>query len=223
MLTGSQPKIRDTWSPEGKAGLATVRALAQWVLDYPADGAQGFPFDRPYLDLYNRCVLAGRAVDAFLAKPPHDCSVLKALKSLHSALQPAVCSQALAQAAQTMVRRATLFQELRSALRLQPKHGVAIASPAPRDQSKAETELQDIRQAVEKLAASLRERRPKRGPAQDVRQAIDIILHHLKVHGDHLWGHAIRMPIELGGGIRLVARTNNIPEAELGCRRLTED
>jgi hypothetical protein len=34
--------------PEGSAGLATVRALAQWVLDYAADGAdQGFPFDRP--------------------------------------------------------------------------------------------------------------------------------------------------------------------------------
>jgi len=199
--------------PEGKAGLATVRALAQWVLDYPADGtAQGFPFDRPYLALYDRCVLAGRAVDAFLAKPPHDRGVLKALKGLHAALQPAVGSQALAQAAQTMVRRAALFQELRSALRLQPKHGVAIASPAPRDQSKADNELQDIRQAVEKLAASLRERRPKRGPAQDVRQAIDIILHHLKVHGDHLWGHAIRMPKELGGGIRLVARTNNILE-----------
>jgi len=199
--------------PEGSAGLATVRALAQWVLDYPAGGAdQGFPFDRPYLDLYNRCVLASRAVDAFLAKPPHDRGVLKALKNLHSALQPAACCQALAQAAQTLVRRAALFEELRSALRLQPKQGAAIASPASQDHSKAVAELQDIRQAVEDLTTSLRERRPKRGPAQDLRQAIDIILHHLEVHGDHLWGHVIKMPEKLGGGIRLVSRTNNILE-----------
>jgi hypothetical protein len=199
--------------PEGSAGLATVRALAQWVLDYPADGsAQGFPFDRPYLDLYNRCVLASRAVDAFLGRPPHDVSVLKALKNLHTVLQPAVCGSGLAQAAQTLVRRAALSNELRSALRLQPKSLAATAGPASQDMDKAAAELKDIRQAVEEFTRSLCERRPKRGPAQDIRQAIDVILHHLEVHGDHLWGHDIEMPEPLGGGIRLVARTNNILE-----------
>lgn len=199
--------------PEGSAGLATVRALAQWVLDYPADGSgQGFPFDRPYLDLYNRCVQASRAVDSFLSKPPHDGSVLKALKNLHSMLQLAVGGPALAQAAQTLVRRAALFDELRSALRLQPKHAAAMANPASQDQNKAAAEMHDIRQAVEELTSSLRERRPKRGPAQDICHAIDIILQHLEVHGDHLWGHDIKMPEKVGGGIRLVARTNNILE-----------
>ena len=199
--------------PDGSAGLATVRAMAQWVLDYPADGAdQGFPFDRPYLDLYNRCVLASRAVDAFLTKPPHDGGVLKALRNLRSVLQPAACGHTLAQAAKTLVRRAALFDELRSVLRLQPKPVVGIASSAAKDPNKAAAELQDIRQAVEDLTRSLRERRPKRGPAQDTRQAIDLILQHLEVHGDHLWGHDIKMPAKLGGGIRLVARTNNILE-----------
>jgi hypothetical protein len=199
--------------PEGSAGLATVRALAQWVLDYPADGAdQGFPFDRPYLDLYNRSVLASRAVDSFLTKPPHDGGVLKALKNLHSILQPVVCGPAVAQAVQTLVRRAALFDELRFTLRLQPKPAAAMANTAALDPNKAAAELHDIRQAVEELTRSLRERRPKRGPAQDLRQAIDIILHHLEVHGDHLWGHGIKMPEKLGGGIRLVSRTNNILE-----------
>ena len=41
--------------PGGHTGLATVRALAQWVLDFPFDGHdQGFPFDVPQLDLYAR-------------------------------------------------------------------------------------------------------------------------------------------------------------------------
>jgi hypothetical protein len=38
--------------PDGTAGITTVRTLAQWVLDYHADGAGlGFPFDLPWLDL----------------------------------------------------------------------------------------------------------------------------------------------------------------------------
>ena len=48
--------------PEGPAGLATVRSLAQWALDYAIDGDHlGFPFDRPYLSLYERCRMVRRA------------------------------------------------------------------------------------------------------------------------------------------------------------------
>lgn len=37
--------------PTGPAGLAVIRALAQWPLDYQQDGTyRSFPFDRPYLD-----------------------------------------------------------------------------------------------------------------------------------------------------------------------------
>jgi hypothetical protein len=66
-----------------------------------------------------------------------------------------------------------------------------------------------MHEALEALAVSLRERRPKRGPAQDIREAIDLILEHIERHGESLWGHAIRLPESAGGGIRLVARTNN--------------
>ena len=38
-------------------GITAVRGLAQWVLDYRADGTdQGFSLDRPYLDLYDSCL-----------------------------------------------------------------------------------------------------------------------------------------------------------------------
>jgi hypothetical protein len=72
--------------------------------------------------------------------------------------------------------------------------------------------LRDIRQSVDNLADSLRQRRPERGPAKDQRQAIDIVLAHLERHGKFLWGHAVPMPNQLGGGVRLVDRTNNILE-----------
>ncbi|HMK67098.1 MAG TPA: hypothetical protein VK433_01025, partial [Stellaceae bacterium] len=59
--------------PSGISGLAVVRALAQWVLDFPDDGLdQGFPFDVPMLDLYNRSIEALAALDAFLRTAPSD-------------------------------------------------------------------------------------------------------------------------------------------------------
>jgi hypothetical protein len=52
--------------PEGSAGIAALRAYAQWALDYAADGnGQGFPYDLPYLDFYVRCIKVSCAVDAF--------------------------------------------------------------------------------------------------------------------------------------------------------------
>jgi hypothetical protein len=193
--------------PEGRAGLATVRAFAQWVFDHLADGSgQGFPFDRPYLDLHNRCAQASRAIDAFLRHPPHDRVVLKALKHLHAILKPVVCDAAMAQAARTLVHRAALFDELRDALRLLPK----IPPGAPRASTiKDIAELRDVRKAVGDLTESLRNRRPKRGPAKDQRQAIDIVLRHLDAHGGNLWGHEVKIVRAQGQIIRLVDRTNN--------------
>jgi len=117
---------------------------------------------------------------------------------------------AFSKAAAKLVRRAALFDQLRQALRLHPN-----ATATPRkvlSPKQAAVELQDIRQAVKRFEQNLRRRRPERGPAQDERQAIDIILDHLDRHGSSLWGHGIQLPKEAGGGIRLVDRTNNILE-----------
>jgi len=108
----------------------------------------------------------------------------------------------------TLRKRAELFDELRTALRLYLPHS------GPREQAPeaSQQELQDIRVAVDSLTLSLQERRPQRGPAQDTRRAIDLILAHLHRHGDSLWGHAIVLPPEAGDGVRIVSRTNNLLE-----------
>ena len=67
--------------PEGSAGMVAVRSLAQWALDYAADGnGQGFPFALPYLNLYVRSLHVAWAVSAFLRNPPVDAKVAKALQ-----------------------------------------------------------------------------------------------------------------------------------------------
>jgi hypothetical protein len=198
--------------PEGVAGITVVRSLAQWILDYRADGTdQGFPFDLPYRDLYDRCLGVSWATEAFLREPPEDVKVRKALEKLHGILRPVRCDiPRFHPVGAALDRRAKLFAELRRALRLEEK------DQAPGTTSEREAgKLNDVRSAVEKLITSLRKRRPERGPAKDLRTAIDLILSHLDRHGPHLWGHVIPIPQKCGG-IRLVDRTNNILECWFG-------
>jgi hypothetical protein len=194
--------------PPGPAGLAVVRALGQWVLDYPDEGTDaGFPFDRPYLDLYRRCLRACRAAESLLRKPSADGRGSQALEGLHRILEPVRSAPPFQGPARTLEMRAGLLDELRDALRLQvkpPPNQPAAPADAPRQLA----ELRDVKQAVEDLQHALHARRPERGPAQDMRQAIDVILTHLECHGPSLWGHGMALPPEAGGGIRVVERTN---------------
>ena len=205
--------------PEGSAGMVAVRSLAQWALDYAADGnGQDFPFDLPYLHFYVRCLYAAWAVSALLRNPPADKKVVKAIQKLDRIFRPINHAVSpLEPVAQTLKERARIFTELRVALRFTegklkgPEANGVGQTHGARVESALQA-LRDIRQSVVNLADSLRQRRPERGPAKDRRQAIDIVLTHLERHGKFLWGHAVPMPDQLGGGVRLVDRTNNILE-----------
>lgn len=222
-LSAQLPELRDgveSWArsanghalPSGTGGAAFVRSLAQWALDYAQEGdGLGFPFDRPYLDFYRRCRSIRRAVDACLRKESGDVRGRRELLRLARVLDPVFREHAFAEAAAKLARRANLFEQLRQALRLHLEGKTARATIAA--PSLAAAELQDVRRAVERFKRDLRRRRPERGPAQDVREAIDIVLDHLERHGGSLWGHVIRLPKEAGGGIRLVDRTNNVIES----------
>jgi hypothetical protein len=182
--------------------------MAQWVLDFPSDGLdQGFPFDVPQLDLYDRCLEVLAALDAFLRTPPTDRNVHKAAEQLHRILQPVDCEVPFARIAHDLRSRRNLFHELRDALRMNSKP--AHLSPKPNQHQLNLAELEQVQTAVQQLTRALKERRPARGPAKQTRLAIDIVLDHLERHGKHLWGHAVRLT---DGTTRLVARTNNALE-----------
>jgi hypothetical protein len=195
--------------PAGEAGLAAVRAMAQWPLDYTrACHGWRFPYGRPYLVFYHRCRVVRRAADAFL-RSAADAPTRDALMQLARVLNPVFGDKAFCEVAVKLTRRAALFDDLRRALRLFPSPAERKISRTPQH---AAAHIQNIRKAVTHLEDTLRSRRPERGPAQDQRQSIDIVLDHLKRHGPSLWGHAIKLPKLAGGGIRLVERTNNLLE-----------
>jgi hypothetical protein len=146
----------------GRDGLAVVRALAQWALDYKADATGlDFPFDRPYLDQYNRCRKMLRAADAFLRHPPEDKQVVAALKRLHRYLAPVDSEVPFQQIVSRLCHRAGLLDELRNVLRL--------TASLPEDETSQD--LKQMREQLDQWTASLRQRRPASGPAQDTREA----------------------------------------------------
>jgi hypothetical protein len=201
--------------PSGDIGLAMVRALAQWALDYMADSNdEGFPFELPYLDFQRRCRQILSAVEAFLRVPHPEPTVRRALERLHRMVEPVRSQVPFQRQADVLERRERIFDELRRALRLQVKPSGDVTAPCA--DSKALADLCKIEAAVAKLTASLRQRRPQRGPAENSRKAIDVVLTHLDRHGPSLWGHAIALPPTAGGGIRLVDRTNLLLEAFFG-------
>ena len=205
-LSNDDPRHR---LPDGTQGIAAVRALAQWVLDFPHDGLdQGFPFDVPMLDLYDRSMAVLAALDAFLRTAPSDAKVRSAAERLHGILRPIDCEVPFEQLVRGLRERHALFRELRDALRLgvKPAHLTRPTRPTATTKE-ACVDIENVRDAINTLTTSLRKRRPARGPAQDTRRGIDIVLKHLDRHGHSLWGHAIRLPDDRG--TRLVARTNN--------------
>ena len=196
--------------PAGRAGIAVARALVQWVLDYPTDGCdEGFPFDVPYLDLFERCHKACRALEAFLRNPPDDIKARDSLEGLHRIVvvsrQPAFASPV-----RILDYRRGLLTQLRAALRIEAKPQRACSRPLQPGPASPEAiqEARAVKEALDQLVVSLRDRRPQRGPGEDAREAIDVILDHIERHGDTLSGHAIALPPHLGGGVRLVDRTN---------------
>ena len=201
-----EDEANDCTLPKGRAGIGAIRAIAQWILDYQADSSgDDFPYDRPYLDLYLRCILAIKAIDGFLVSPPKEKEANKALIRLRRILEPVDCSLMLCPHAGYLSARAALFDDLRSALRLTPSKNKVTP---PEDDTSVE-ELSDIKQEVEIMVSSLKLGREATSASLDRREAIDMILRHIEKHGKSLWGHEIKLP---SGGTRLVDRTNNYPE-----------
>jgi len=193
--------------PPGRDGLAVVRNIAQWILDYKADlSGLDFPFDRPYLSFYNRCMIALRAIDAFLRIPPDDRKVVSIIRRLSRIVSKVSCEVPFHQTVKRLHRCADLFDELRDKLRL--------AKGLPEKESVEDLDV--MRNQFEAWTDALENRCPKRGPGKDIRDAVDIILKHIDTHGDNLWGHVITLPEKAGGGIRLMNRTNELLENFFG-------
>ncbi len=215
LIDGSLPE-RDL--PEG-TGLGMVHGLVSWILAFSRAGrGYGFPFDVPYLDLYDRIVAVnGLLADLPVTRRRLEDRVARDLARVRRALAPVLEGEHAPEFARVVTelrRDRKVFEALRNRLRICPRDGKRRRNdegvPAVVDPDRHRTILDNFR-------VTLRQRTTwKKGPVRACR----IVLQHLDKYWPYLFGH--RLP---GAHGIVVPRTNNIEEQEFrkvkrGCRRL---
>jgi hypothetical protein len=214
---GSSTDLRQLSTPEAVKG--TVHALASWILAFSHHGdGYGFPFDVPYLTLYDRVL----EVDKVLRAASPNWSVAKrgplgTLKRLKEILDIVVASEHTAEFRRIVAetkREQKIFEQLRSALRICPPGGTQrrnddgasnLLSP-----SGHKAILEGLRRSLKRKAH--RAASPK---------ACKIVVQHLDKYWDYLFGHVLKIRPEK----IVVPRTNNVEESlfrtiKRQCRRL---
>ena len=215
LLDGSLPE-RDL--PE-ETGLGVVHGLVSWILAFTRAGrGYGFPFDIPYLDLYERVVAVnGLLADLPVTRRRAEDRVARELARVRRILAPVLeggHAPEFARVVTELRRDRKVFEALRSRLRICPRDG-----KHRRNDEGVPVVVNPVRHRtiLDNFRVTLRERTTwKNGPVRACR----IVLTHLDKYWLHLFGH------RLEGAHGIVApRTNNIQESgfrkvKQGCRRL---
>jgi hypothetical protein len=197
--------------PDGSYGISIVQAMARWILDYYHDGKNlGFPFDRPYIDFYRRCQIVDKSIEIFSSQTRYDWNVDKALEYVAKAIHPILSSSDANKTIRKLEQKTDYFDKLRKVFRLE---GQKLPEDIDPNCIKSIKEYEsNIMDEVNAFIKKLETKHAASSTKADEKKTIKIILDHLKRHSDYLWGHIVKLPEEAGGGIRLVARTNNILE-----------
>jgi hypothetical protein len=215
----SKARLREYCTPELAKG--AVHALASWILAFHRTGeGYGFPFDLPYVVLYQRIldvhqILCGSGN----SWPKGNRGPLGALNRLRQILEPVAVGEYAAEFGEIVRqtrRDGKVFDSFRAALRICPKGGKQRRndSGAPMTLTRKRHEA-----SLRKLRASLQRQIRLRRPSA---RAAKIVVEHLDKYWDHLFGHVLRQ------GSRktiTVPRTNNVEErlfrlVKRQCRRL---
>lgn len=196
-----------------KEGIATIRLLCQWILDYKNDSTKlQFPFDQPYLNFFNRCSKMFFATQYFLDNTIKDKEVQKKLEKLANIIKPVISEVPFLSVVNNLEERIKLFNTLRDLLRMPSDNKNAKWYEGNNLQQVME-ELEIMEEAVNDYMQDLNNTRFKSIKSNhDLCKAYDIIIKHLEKHNKHLWGHAIHIHGQTGERFRLVDRTNNILE-----------
>lgn len=213
----SAKNLREVSTPAVVKG--TVHALATWILAFSHSGdGYGFPFDIPYLTLYNRILEVHKVLrEASPSWTVNNRGPLGTLRRLKEILDMVVASEYtgefLAIVADTK-RDQKIFERLRVALRICPKGG-----KKRRNDDGASTTLSSARHKA--VLKNLRRSLKRRARVSASLEARNIVVQHLDKYSDFLFGHVLRKR----SGKIVVPRTNNIEESlfrtvKRQCRRL---
>jgi hypothetical protein len=214
----SRNQLREHVSPEGTKG--AVHGIASWILEYAQAGeGYGFPFDLPYLNLYERILSAHGALREAIQRWPKQkrgpLGHVNRLKEILDAVVVGEDARKIRQVVNDIKRDRRVFEQFRAALRICPKGGKKRrndeGASRPLSSKRHEAILNDLRDSLNRQART-------DGPSA---RACRIVVEHLDKYWKYLFGHVLRR----NGRSILVPRTNNIDEGtarlvKRQCRRL---
>lgn len=213
----STKNLRKASTPEAVKG--AVHALASWILAFSHSGdGYGFPFDVPYLTLYDRILEVHKVLSensaSYTVKNRGPLGTFKRLKEILDIVMASEYTAEFRTIVAETKRDQKIFERLRNALRICPKGGTRR-----RNDDGGASRLSPARHkaVLKNLRRSLK--RKARGGASQ--QACNIVVEHLDKYSDFLFGHVLRKPT----GPIVVPRTNNVEESlfrtvKRQCRRL---
>jgi len=213
----SKHQLEGLATPETTKG--TVHALASWILAFSNSGdGYGFPFDLPYLNLYERVRAAHQMLEEIEARiPVNTPSALAIVRRFKKVLDLVLASEYSEDIRVTVAETKkdfSIFQRFRTALRICPVGGKHRRNDegCARDLSPRRHQM-----ILSDLATSLTRRARNRDSSQ---KACEIVLEHLDKYWDFIFGHALKVPVSI-----TVPRTNNVEErlfraVKRQCRRI---
>ena len=214
----SAEELRQRCTAETTQGV--VHALACWVLAFAQDGeGYGFPFDVPYLSLYQRIVQVYHMLNT--AGPldrKAQSAPFRELNQLRRILAVVVVGEESAELRQIVAdteRDQRIFERFRKALRICPKRS---KNRKANEGMSSTLSPRRHRRVLQNLCTSVTRRARAGGPSA---KACKIVLQHVKKYWEYLFGRVLRQ----AGRTILVPRTNNDEEGmfrivKRQCRRL---
>jgi hypothetical protein len=215
----AREKLQQYCTPEVAKGAA--HALASWILAFGQSGeGYGFPFDMPYLALYQRMLDAHQVLcEPDKQWPKRTRGPLAPLNRLREILDVVATGEYAAEFCEIVnqtKRDQKVFESFRAALRICPKGGKQRrnddGAPTTLSRKRHEASLQKLRTSLHRRARS----GSSSGPA------CKIVVDHLDKYWNLLFGHVLRQRSRKN---ITVPRTNNVEErlfrtVKRQCRRL---
>ncbi len=155
-------------------------AIVTWIINYPKEGdGLGFPFDMPYVSLYERCVIAKTMVDKLAMLMAELKRVYKPLFELKSILEDAD-NLKIKSEYDGMKYGRELFLELREVLRIESK-SVPLSEGLECD---SDSEVFEMRSNLERFKKKLY--KLLQNPVAGTRE-IKIVLEHIEKYWEELF------------------------------------
>jgi len=182
-----------------------VYAIVTWILNYPKEGGGlGFPYDMPYVSLYERCVISKNMVDKLVMMMAELKRVYKPLFELNSILED-VDDQKIKSVYDGMKNGRELFTELREVLRIESKSVPLSEGLEFNSESDVFEMMSDLGRFKKKLSEQLQNYGAEN-------REIKIVLEHLEKYWDKLFVTNFEIdPNDSSKDIKM-QRTNNISE-----------